>query len=166
MAPKLSKDATEKLLFEISSGSEEVMCARYGGGAKVECCEAVLDWKKLGRSATGVASSETVDKDDAKGVPFEVVIVGTSGERMCTGKAALGIVDSEDPRLSTLGREALSLLASEWRERENIAKSWCGRARQSRAYSRPEGRRDGYRQDPFDVTSRPCSDPLRSMPTS
>ena len=59
-----------------------------------------------------------------------VVIVGTSGERICIGNALLlleaCIVASEDSRLSDLVRDALSLLASELRERENIVTADVG----------------------------------------
>lgn len=78
---------------------------------------------------------ENVAEDVASGVPFVVVIVGTSAEGISTGSAALCCVgmavacwcdvalraaSETELRLSALGREALSLLESECRERENI----------------------------------------------
>lgn len=76
---------------------------------------------------------ENVAEDVASGVPFVVVIVGTSEEGICTGSAVLccdgtTMFASEVVlRLSALIRDALSLLPSEWRERENMVDALGGR---------------------------------------
>ena len=90
MAPKLSKDLTEMLLFETSYKSGAA--AEYdgsGGDVECECCGGAFVPKRSGRSAVGVRAEEKVGECVANGVPPVVVIVGTSGERIRTGSVVL-----------------------------------------------------------------------------
>lgn len=130
MAPKLSSDAMEKLVLEMSKGSAGATSGRRGGDAKNEVCPGV--------SQCECAIDVAADVDDDTGVPLDVVINGTSGDRMCMGAVVLarrvevygGLSDEVIALGATallytgpfwLSRDALSLSGSVCRERENMS---------------------------------------------
>lgn len=123
MAPKLSSDVIEKLVFDISNGSAADTCGRFGGNAKGEAC-------------TGVSGCEgpvgsAVQVDEESGVPFDVVMDGKSDVWMCMGAVLLArVVEVRSGRFVGasafvarpfgLFGDARRLLASDDLERENM----------------------------------------------
>ena len=82
MAPKLSKELTEKLLLPASWRSTEAAGGESGGELETKTRASGPGWVS---SARGVVASFHVDV--LTGVPLVVVIVGTPLEWMCMGSA-------------------------------------------------------------------------------